>query len=78
MRKKLRKLKKTSKCVISKIVGFLFEHYSLIILVEVPSIGLMSNFKYGDQAKKFILTQLAKKLRSRGVYSLSKFILKHE
>ena len=40
----------------------------MIILVEVPSIGLMSNFKFGDQAKKFILTLLAKKLRSRGVY----------
>ena len=78
MRKNIIKLKKTSNGAISKIVGFLFEHYSLIILVEVSSIGLMSNFKFGDQAKKFILIQLAKKLRSRGIYSLSKFNFKHE
>ena len=37
----------------------------------------MSGVKLGDQAKKFILTLLAKKLRSRGVYSLGKFFLKH-
>ena len=54
----------------------LFKLYSLIILVEMPDTGLMSCFKFGDQAKKFILTLIAKKLKSRGVYNLGNIIIK--